>query len=47
MVHDSIFTEGKNYTNERGGKDREMAVPRPPILVGHGLLHIPNKVEVT
>jgi hypothetical protein len=28
MVHDSIYTEDKNFTNERGGEDSEIIVSR-------------------
>jgi hypothetical protein len=33
-VHGSIPTEGKNYTREGGGEDREVTVSGPPKVVG-------------
>jgi hypothetical protein len=35
-VYGSISIEGKNSTCEGGGEDREVAVPGPPNVVGHG-----------
>jgi hypothetical protein len=30
MIHGSILTEGKNFTKEGGGEDREVAVSGSP-----------------